>query len=82
MDGLCILLFQLLALDDDLDVFLVSSARLVVAPPNWSLILALEAEMLAGRAVGRDFVTLLSSQAASVASCLFKSVNRVSFFGL
>lgn len=57
----CSLLSKLLALDNDLDVFLVSSARIVIAPPKRSLILALQAEMLAGGAVWRTFVALLSS---------------------
>ena len=41
------LLRQLLTLDDHLDVVFVLSPGIVVAPPHGSLVLALQAEMLA-----------------------------------
>jgi hypothetical protein len=61
MDGLCILLFQLLALDDDFDIFFVPASQLIIAPPLWSLIFALEPEMLACSTPRRALVAILSS---------------------
>ncbi len=56
------------ALDDHLDVILVLSPRIVVAPPHWPLVLADEAEMLARGAHGRTLIALLSPQSAGVAA--------------
>ncbi|KAL2287257.1 hypothetical protein FJTKL_05762 [Diaporthe vaccinii] len=62
------LLGQLLPLDDHLDVVLVFSSCIVVAPPHGSLVFADETEMLARRAYGGAFVAFLPSQSASVAA--------------
>lgn len=61
LDSMRCLLGELLPLDDHLDVVLVLSPRIVVAPPHWSLIFADEAEMLACCAHGSTLITLLSS---------------------
>ena len=61
MNAMRRLLGELLSLDDDLDVVLVLSSRFVVAPPHWSLVLALQTEMFACCAHGRTLIALLSS---------------------
>lgn len=61
MNAMRRLLRELLALDDDLDIVLVLSAHIVVAPPHWSLILARQTEMFACCAHGRTLIALLSS---------------------
>lgn len=63
------LLRELLALDYHLDVFFVFPSHVVVAPPHGSLVLALQAEMLAGCAHGSSLVAFLASQTASIAAC-------------
>ena len=68
LDGVGSLLRELLALDDHLDVVLVFSPRLVVAPPHRPLVLALQPQVLACRAQGRTLVALLPSQSAGVAA--------------
>jgi hypothetical protein len=37
---------------------------LIVAPPHWPLVLALEAEMFAGATCGLSLITLLPAEAA------------------
>jgi hypothetical protein len=55
------LLGELGPLDDVLDVLLLISPLLVVAPPHWPLVFALESEMSARFATWLSFITLLSS---------------------
>jgi hypothetical protein len=60
-DALCALLVELCALDDVLDDFLLVASLLVVAPPHWSLVFALQTEMFAC-ATGRfSLIALLPS---------------------
>lgn len=53
---------ELGALDNGLDVLLLLLALLIVAPPHGSLVITLQAEMLAGLAGRVAFVALLPSQ--------------------
>lgn len=62
------LLGQLRALDDIFDVLLLPPSLIVVAPPHWSLVLAGQAEMLAGLAFRFPLIALLSSQSACEAA--------------
>ena len=59
-DALCTLLIELRALDNVLDDFFLVSPLLVVAPPHWSLVFALQAKMFAGAAGRLALVTLLA----------------------
>ena len=58
--GVRCLLRQLLPLDDHLDVVLVISPRVIVAPPHGALVLAREAEVFAGGAGGGALIALLA----------------------
>ena len=60
-DALCALLVELGALDDVLNHLLLVSPLLIVAPPHWSLVFALETEMFAGAAGRLSFIALLPS---------------------
>ena len=60
-DALRALIVEFCALDDVLDDFLLVSSLLVVAPPHWSLVFALQTEMFAC-ATGRfSLIALLPS---------------------
>jgi hypothetical protein len=60
-DTLGALLVELGALDDVLDHLLLIPPLLVVAPPHWSLVFALETKMFAGAAGRLAFIALLPS---------------------
>jgi hypothetical protein len=68
-DALCTLLVELCALDDVLDDFLLVASLLIVAPPHWSLVLALQTKMFAGATRRLSLITLLASQATCEAPC-------------
>lgn len=53
------------SLDDVLDGLLLRLALLVVAPPDWPLVLALQAEMFACLALRLPLVAFLSPESAS-----------------
>lgn len=61
VNGLRILLLELLALDNDLDIFLVLAPQVIIAPPLRSLVFALKAEVLARCAEGCALVALFAS---------------------
>lgn len=69
-----LLLSKLLALDDGLDLFLLVTASIIVTPPDRSLVFADEAEMFAGAAETLVLIALLSSESASVASCIVNAL--------
>lgn len=62
------LLIELRALDDVFNHFFLVCPVLVVAPPHWSLVFALQAKMFAGAARRLSLIALLSSQTACEAS--------------
>lgn len=68
-DTLCGLLIELCALDDVFDELLLAASLLVVTPPHWPLVLALEAEVFAGATRGLSLIALLPSQATCEAPC-------------
>lgn len=59
-DALHTLFIELGALNDVLDDFFLISPLLVVTPPHWSLVFALQTEMFAGAAGRLALVTLLA----------------------
>lgn len=72
LDCVCGLLGELLALNDELDVFLLIATSFGVAPPDWSLVFALQTKVVASGAQRSALIALLSSQSAGVASYLRK----------
>jgi len=62
------LLGELRPLDDGLDVFLLILPVLIIAPPHWSLVFAVETQVFASLAGGLAFIALLSSQSTCEAT--------------